>query len=126
MCRSLAATLTRAVLLAGLVGLVLTGMSGARPSHAATVTVDIKDLAFSPATIQVAPGDTVTWTNGEEIMPHDVTSGSVGQPDLGQQFGSEILMPGQAFTATFTDAGEFVYLCKLHPTMSGVVIVQAN
>ena len=102
------------------------GLASAPRAHATSTTVEIKDLAFSPATIQVTQGDTVTWTNSEEIMPHDVTSGTVGAPDLGQVFGSEILTPGQAFSATFPDTGEFVYLCKLHPTMTGVVIVQPS
>jgi len=91
-----------------------------------SMTVDMKDLAFGPATIQINQGDTVTWTNDEEIMPHDVTSGILGQADLGQRFGSEILTPGQSFTATFSEAGEFVYLCRLHPTMTGVVVVLAS
>jgi plastocyanin len=113
-------TLIAAVMLTGL---TLVGLTSAQPSHAANIVVDIKDLAYSPSSIQVAPGDTVTWMNSEEIMPHDVTSGTSGQPDVGHLFGSEILMPGQSFTATFPEPGEFVYLCKLHPTMTGVVIV---
>ena len=113
------------MLIAGamLLGTALVGLTGARPSHASSVVVDIKDLAYSPASIQVAQGDTVTWMNSEEIMPHDVTSGTFGQPDVGQLFGSEIMMPGQSFATTFSQAGEFVYVCKLHPTMTGVVIV---
>ena len=109
-----------------LLGLSLVGLTDARPSHASSVVVDIKDLAYSPVSIQVSQGDTVTWTNSEEIMPHDVTSGVFGQPDVGQAFGSEILLPGQSFQATFSQAGEFVYVCKLHPTMTGVVIVSPS
>ena len=101
----------------------LVGPTVARPAHAASAVVDIRDLAYSPPSIQIVQGDTVTWTNSEEIMPHDVTSGTVGQADAGQLFGSEILLPGQAFAVTFSEAGEFVYLCKLHPTMTGVVVV---
>ena len=106
-----------------LVGSALVGPIGARPAHAASVVVDIKDLAYSPSSIQIVQGVTVTWTNSEEIMPHDVTSGTQGQPDAGLLFGSEIVLPGQSFEATFPDAGEFVYFCKLHPTMTGVVTV---
>jgi len=106
------------------VGILSIGPGAAQPARAMSTSVDIKDLAFSPATIQVNQGDTVTWTNDEEIMPHDVTSGTMGAADLGQLFGSELLTPGQTFSMTFPDAGEFVYLCKLHPTMTGVVIVQ--
>src|SRR5690242_4435063 len=76
--------------------LMLAGLADVRPTQAqaSSTTVDIKDLAFSPATIQISQGDTVTWTNDEDVMPHDVTSGTVGAPDLGQVFGSELLMPG--------------------------------
>ena len=104
-------------------GLALVGLASARPSHAASAVVDMKDLGYSPSSIQVAQGDTVTWTNSEEIMPHDVTSGVVGQADVGQGFASEILTPGQSFATTFSEPGEFVYVCKLHPTMVGVVVV---
>ncbi len=121
--RNSSATLILAVIL---MGLTLGGLTSAQPSHAASMVVDIKDLAYSPSSIQVAQGDTVTWTNSEEIMPHDVTSGAPGRPDLGLLFGSEILLPGQSFAATFSEPGEFVYLCRLHPTMTGVVIVLPN
>jgi plastocyanin len=106
-----------------LVGLALLDAIAASPTHAASVVVDIKDLAYGPSSIQIVQGDTVTWTDSEEIMPHDVTSGAPGQPDPGLLFGSEILLPGQSFEATFPDVGEFAYFCKLHPTMTGVVIV---
>jgi plastocyanin len=106
--------------------IITIGPGLARPAHAMTATVDMKDLAFSPATIQITQGDTVTWTNDEEIVPHDVTSGALGQTDLGQQFGSEVLPPGQSFSATFSEPGEFVYLCRLHPAMTGVVIVSPS
>jgi len=105
------------------VAMLTIGPTVAQPAQASSVTVDLKDLAFGPATITISQGDTVTWTNDEEIMPHDVTSGALGQTDLGQQFGSEVLTPGQSFTATFSQPGEFVYLCRLHPTMTGVVVV---
>ena len=111
-----------AVALAMLAAVTAGHLHGTRAA-ASMAVVDIKDLAYSPITIQVSQGDTVTWTNSEEIMPHDVTSGTLGQAELGQLFGSEILMPGQSFTATFPEPGEFVYLCKLHPAMTGVVIV---
>src|SRR5690349_9546840 len=71
------------------------------------VEVEIKDLAYSPTTIQVNQGDTVTWMNSEEVMPHDVTSGMVGQPDMGQKFSSELMMPGQSFAVTFSEPGEY-------------------
>ena len=113
----------RAVLALALLAAIVVAHFRGPWAAASTAAVDIKDLAYSPTTIRVTQGDTVTWTNSEEIMPHDVTSGVVGQPDVGQLFASEILTPGQSFAVTFAEPGEFVYVCKLHPAMTGVVIV---
>jgi plastocyanin len=90
---------------------------------AADTTVSIKDFAYGPATVQVHVGETVTWMNNEEVMPHDVTSGSPERGDVGQVFASAIMMPGQSFGWAFTEAGEYLYVCALHPSMTGVVIV---
>jgi plastocyanin len=114
-----------AVALAMLAAAAVGHVQGQRAT-ANMMSVDIKDLAYSPTTIQVNQGDTVTWMNSEEIMPHDVTSGAVGQADMGQKFGSELMLPGQTFAVTFSEPGEYVYLCKLHPTMTGVVIVSPS
>ena len=40
--------------------------------------------------------------------------------------GSEIMLPRQSFEATCLQAGEFVYVCKLHPKMTGAVIVSPS
>ncbi len=93
---------------------------------AAESTASIRDFAYAPAILQVNVGDTVTWTNHEDVMPHDVTSGMPGRPDVGHVFASEILLSGQSFSFTPTVAGEYPYLCKLHPAMTGVVIVAAQ
>jgi plastocyanin len=81
--------------------------------------------AFSPNPIQVSVGNTVTWTN-DDSQPHTVTSGSNGQPD--NKFNSSpnfnpLLNPGQTFSFTFTQAGDYPYFCMLHPNMVGTVSV---
>ena len=101
----------------------LAASSGAAAAESAAA---IRDFAYAPTTIRVSLGDTVTWTNDEEVMPHDVTSGVPGRPDVGELFASEILLPGQSFSFTFSAPGEYPYLCKLHPAMTGVVIVAAD
>jgi plastocyanin len=88
---------------------------------ASTLTTD----AYSPNPIQVSVGTTVTWTNNDS-QPHTVTSGSNGQPD--NKFNSSpnftpLLNPGQTFSFTFTQAGEYPYFCTLHPNMVGTVSV---
>src|SRR5215218_7752796 len=99
------------------------GTSVSIVSGASTLTTD----AYSPNPIQVSVGTTVTWTNNDS-QPHTVTSGSNGQPD--NKFNSSpnftpLLNPGQTFSFTFTEAGEYPYYCMLHPNMVGTVNVSS-
>ena len=86
-------------------------------------TIQIRDLAFAPLTTTINPGDTVVWANVEDVMPHNVSSGLVGRPDAGQLFESPFIMPGDGFSYTFAEPGEYPYYCPLHPTMLGVIVV---
>ena len=119
--------MSRRIKLAMLVPLALgsVALSVSSRAVAAESMASIRDFAYAPATLRVNLGDAVTWTNEEESMPHDVTSGVPGRPDIGEVFASAILLPGQSFSFTFSAAGEYPYLCKLHPAMTGVVIVAA-
>lgn len=82
----------------------------------ATAAVHIANFTFSPATITIRPGTTVTWTNDDDI-PHTVvaTNGT---------FRSKVLDSGEHFSFTFAKAGEFHYFCSIHPHMTGIVIVK--
>jgi plastocyanin len=86
--------------------------AGAGP--VATVTMDHN--AFIPSEITVAPGTTVTWTNSED-MPHTVV-------DLNRGFRSKTLAKDASFSFTFATAGDYSYLCSIHPNMKGKVIVK--
>jgi plastocyanin len=78
--------------------------------------VAITDFAFSPASITVKKGDTVTWTNNDSVE-HTVTrEGSTG-PD------SALFDEGETFSYTFNTVGTFKYFCKPHPSMQGTVTV---
>jgi plastocyanin len=85
--------------------------------------------AFSPDTINAKVGDTVTWTNKDTLL-HTVTSGT-GSSDTakGKEFDSGLSGPnaltttGKTFSHKFTTAGTFPYLCQVHPTMVGKIIV---
>jgi plastocyanin len=86
------------------------------------------DKGFSPNPINVKVGDTVTWTNSDN-MEHTVTSGT-GPSDssTGKQFDSGLSGPtaltaGKTFSHQFTKAGEIPYFCEIHPTLVGKVIV---
>jgi amicyanin len=79
-------------------------------------TVGMDHTTFIPSEITVAPGTTVTWVNNE-AMPHNVA-------DLNKGFRSKILVKDDKFSFTFTTAGEYDYLCLIHPNMKGKVIVK--
>ena len=105
-----------------------TGASGGNTTNSVSIVSGASTLttdAYSPNPIQVSVGTTVTWANND-AQPHTVTSGSNGQPD--NKFNSSpnftpLLNPGQTFSFTFTQAGNYPYFCALHPNMVGTVIV---
>src|SRR5215212_985613 len=105
-----------------------TGASGANTGTSVSIvpgSSSLTDTAYQPNPIQVSVGNTVTWTNNDS-QPHTVTSGSNGQPD--NKFNSSpnfspLLNPGQTFSFTFTQAGDYPYFCMLHPNMVGTVSV---
>lgn len=86
------------------------------PSAGVVRTVAIADSGFSPVGLVVAPGTTVTWTNGGRNR-HTVTS------DTGA-FGSQVLIPGDKFTvAAPTTPGVYAYHCNFHSYMRGTITV---
>lgn len=91
----------------------------AAPSETVTTgagaEVDIQEFAFGPNEIQVAAGDTVVWTNLDPFA-HSVRAGD-------QSFGSDPLNQGDTFSFTFAAAGSFAYICGIHPSMTGTVVV---
>ena len=81
----------------------------------------LADKAYNPNPVQVAVGDTVTWTNKDTTL-HTITSGVT--PNATGMFDSQFtLVPGKTFSVTFNATGSFPYFCKVHPTMIGVVKV---
>jgi LPXTG-motif cell wall-anchored protein len=96
-----------------------TGKQKPRPVAiaAASTGVTISDFQFSPSSVTVNVGDTVTWTNNGPT-PHSATS-SGGVWDTG------IMDAGKSGSHTFTEPGTFAYICTPHPNMHGTVVVQA-
>lgn len=82
-----------------------------------TIMVDIQGFAYSQQELTINVGDTIIWTNNDTAA-HTVTSQSGGILDSGN------LSNGQTYQYTFTEAGTFEYLCTIHPTMTGKVIVE--
>ncbi len=95
-----------------------TGMAPSGGTQSASiVNVAIQGFAFEPATIEVAAGDTVTWTNNDSAG-HTVT-----QSPSGSGFNSGPLSQGGSFSQTFDTPGTFEYFCEFHANMTGTVIV---
>ena len=101
----------------GVVALVvgtLLAMQPARPAVARVravdqvVTIHIRDNAFAPDALNIAPGTTVRWIN-DGRNTHNVT------PNSGE-YGSGTLKPGKSYVRTFAAAGTFAYYCTLHGT----------
>jgi len=84
----------------------------------APVSVSIQNFAFSPATITVPVGTTVTWTNKDSVA-HTVTSRN-------GTFDSGTLHQGDTFQFTFNSPGTYDYYCTIHPSMTGRVIVTSQ
>ena len=86
-------------------------------AQAASQIVTIQDLAFSPPTVTINVGETVTWHNADAAT-HTATSDTPGG------FDTSFLPPGGSSRAiSFTVAGTFAYHCTIHTTMHGTVVV---
>jgi plastocyanin len=84
----------------------------------------LEDKAFQPNPINIKGGNMVTWVN-DDTVTHTVTSGTgPNDPNVGSQFDSGLLAPGQTFAHTFKLSGEFNYFCQLHPSMAGTVLAK--
>ena len=107
-----------------LIAIVLTACSSGDATTSKTTasstssgnTVSIANFAFSPATLPIPAGTTVTWTNNDSTT-HTVTS------DNGV-FDSGNLAPNATFSYTFSNAGTFAYHCSIHTSMTGKIVVK--
>lgn len=82
----------------------------------AASTIDIKNFAFSPKSLTVAPGATVTVTN-QDAVAHTITAMQGG-------FNTGDIAPGQSKTFTAPNAaGRYTYICSIHQYMTGMLTV---
>jgi plastocyanin len=87
------------------------------PAPVAANAVTIQNFAFSPASITVKKGTTVTWTN------QDSTAHTVTETDGQDGPKSQDLDNGQTYSFTYNTAGTFKYHCSIHSDMTGTVTV---
>jgi plastocyanin len=79
------------------------------------VHVVMRNMKFSPASVEIKPGETVEWNN-EDITPHTATSAPL--------FDSGSIDSDKSWRHTFTEPGNFPYICTFHPDMKATVTVK--
>jgi len=87
--------------------------SGHRP---ALHHITIARVAYDPATLSVALGDTVEWTN-KDLVPHTATARS-------GHWNSVPMQPGDSWRTVMTTRGVEPYGCLYHPTMGATLEVR--
>ena len=93
-----------------------TAASGTSTPAGETVTVRIDGMRFDPENITVKPGTTITWIHSSQ-MPHTISGNADGMR-------SGTLYNGQKYSHTFNATGRYSYVCDLHPSMTGSVVVE--
>ncbi|HWP37367.1 MAG TPA: plastocyanin/azurin family copper-binding protein [Gemmatimonadales bacterium] len=90
---------------------------GPAPQAPRRHVVEIRGMAFQPATLAVARGDTVVWIN-HDIVPHTATAMDTTRLQTGT------LLRGQQASFVADRPGELGYICQLHPTMRATLVIR--
>jgi amicyanin len=97
-----------------------TAATGAKDSapQSGSVRVSIKTLAFVPSQVHAGVGQTVVWTNRDNVR-HNVIYQS------GPKFRSSRpqIRNGTSFSIKLTQPGTIHYFCSIHPFMKGTIVV---
>jgi plastocyanin len=114
--------LSAGLLVLGMTLLGLSSLSSLDSVRAAEHTVSVTDGGFSPPSITIAPGDTVTWTNNSSSIQtiHSLLPGS--DPNF---FAKPFLYQNQSWSHTFSNAGAFNYQSNT-TDITGTVIVSGS
>jgi plastocyanin len=86
------------------------------PPAAGPAAVTIVDFAMSPASLTVPAGTEVTFTN-EDQAPHTATA-------VDGSWDSGIMSKDGTFAFTFDTPDTYDYFCAVHPSMTGVIVVE--
>lgn len=116
----LALAVVTVALAAALGGLVGTPPGTPTPAAAAapkTVTIDIKNFAYSKKTVTIRVGQRIKWVNRDEHR-HNAYSSKSGGPK------GPLLGKGKSWTWTAKKAGTFSYYCTPHTFMKGKIVVK--
>ena len=101
-----------------LAAIVLPGSAqNANPASSPASPVSIDNFTFTPQSLTVKAGTTVTWTDKDDI-PHGIawTNNSFTR--------SKALDTDDGYSLTFTAPGTYQYFCYIHPHMTGTIVVE--
>jgi plastocyanin len=104
------------LLVAGLVA--GNALLAAGSASAASQQVTVGRYLFTPDTLTVSAGDTVTWVNRDPV-PH-----AVAMTQAPVAVAAPVMSTGNSWSYTFTVPGTYYYFCSAHPDMRGSVTVQ--
>jgi len=96
---------------------VQSASAGAMKARSAPVAATISGFVF-PDSVTIIAGQSVLWTNADSV-PHTVTADD-GSWDSGEIAG------GATFERRFVAPGVFSYHCRIHPAMTGTIMVKAR
>ncbi|MFL6551651.1 MAG: cupredoxin family copper-binding protein [Povalibacter sp.] len=88
--------------------------SAAAPATGTTIVIE--NMGFTPAEVVVKRGTRVTWTN-KDMFPHTATAN-------GKTFDSGNIEANASWSYVASEPGDYAYVCALHPTMKGRLIVR--
>lgn len=94
-----------------------TGPTSAQPTAAGS-TIVAQNFSFSPASLTVKAGATVTFTNNDSVS-HTMVSNDGTSFNTGQVAGGT----STTFTAP-AQVGTYLFHCGIHPSMTATLIVQ--
>jgi plastocyanin len=92
------------------------GASTTATTSSSGAQVVLKSFAFTPNSVTIKAGESVTWTN-QDGTTHTVTA------DNGE-FDSGSLGADATYSFIFAKAGTYPYHCSIHSNMKGTVVVQ--
>ena len=97
--------------------------------------VAVVNIAYAPETVTIEAGTEVLWVNEDEAVHHTVTSGEPGDngvPGVSKgkkarpdgTFDGDLPEAPAEFMFTFDKPGTYAYFCKIHPSMTGEIVVE--
>src|SRR5688572_26541134 len=107
---------------AAVLGVACSGEDGFSPPPGppvATALIQISDNSYSPRTVLLSVGGSVTWTwTAGNVNSHNVVFTSGSAPPAGHP---TLKANGTDYVGTFSQAGQYNFHCSNHGSMTGAI-----